>query len=79
MTTHRPLTRKQETALMMMPEVYRWTAGSLPSLRGRGLVTRDRVTQGGRSRWEWSLTDTGRAEAVRVREERRAESARDRD
>ena len=69
--TDRPLTKKQETALIMMPGIYRWTQGSLPSLERRGLVERFRHTKYGRSVVDWRLTEAGTAEAQALRSARR--------
>lgn len=62
----RPLTARQESALIMMPDVYLWTQGSLPSLAGRGLVERYHVTEHGRRITRWRLTPAGEAERQRV-------------
>ena len=68
----RPLTKKQQSALIMMPNVYRWTEGSLPSLLRRGLVERVRVVEHGRGYWDWRLTEAGAEEAQAIHAARRA-------
>jgi hypothetical protein len=68
----RPLTEKQKRALIMMPSVYLWTQGSLPSLAARGLVERFHYTEGGRRWHDWRLTEAGTAERDRLVAERRA-------
>jgi DNA-binding HxlR family transcriptional regulator len=69
----RPLTKKQKAALIMMPGVYRWTQGSLPSLERRGLVERYRHTEYGRSYVDWRLTEAGAEMSDTLRAASRAE------
>ena len=69
----RPLTKKQKTALIMMPGVYQWTQGSLPSLERRGLVERFRHTEYGRSVVDWRLTEAGAEMSATLRAASRAE------
>jgi hypothetical protein len=70
--TERPLTKRQQNALIMMPNVYLWTEGSLPSLLRRGLVERERVVEHGRAHWAWRLTEAGAEVADALRAARRA-------
>jgi hypothetical protein len=65
------LTERQRGALAMMPAVYRWTQGSMPSLERRGLVARTRHRSSGRSWTEWYLTAAGTAAQAQIRLEAR--------
>jgi len=65
----RPLTKRQETALVLGAYwgISQSTEGSMPSLAGRGFAERYRHTEHGRSYVDWRITDAGRAEAARIR------------
>jgi len=65
----RPLTARQRRALAMLPAVYRWTQGSMPSLARRGLVTRASRTVHGRRVLSWQLTAAGTAARAQARQE----------
>ncbi len=65
----RQLTERQKRALIMMPSIYRWTEGSLPSLAGRGLVERYTYTEHGRRVINWRLTEAGKPIAAALRQE----------
>lgn len=67
----RALTERQQAALIMLPNVYSWTEGSMPSLARRGLVERYSTVTRGRRYNDWRLTEAGHSEAARIRESKR--------
>jgi DNA-binding MarR family transcriptional regulator len=73
----RPLTERQERALLIADGfgVTQTAARSMPSLAGRGLAEKYRDAAGGVSHVYWRLTEAGRTEAARVRQERAAAEA----
>ncbi len=70
----RPLTERQKRALLLADAigVTRTVERSMPSLAGRGLAEKYRQADSGRSYVYWRLTEAGRAEAARIRQERQA-------
>jgi hypothetical protein len=69
-----PLTRRQRTRLQIAVYygVTHSIEGSMPSLGRRGLMTRERRTEGGMSRVYWVPTEAGRQLAAQIRAERNA-------
>lgn len=70
----RPLTEQQQRRLCTAAfyGITSQVERSLPSLEKRGLVERYRHTEHGRSIVDWRVTDTGLAEAKRIRAAQRA-------
>lgn len=67
----RALTGRQRQALSIAVYfgVTHSIRGSMPSLMKRGLMARERRTEGGMSRVYWVPTDAGRQVAGQIREE----------